>query len=32
MTSTTLFSLPTQYLMLQYFAPLLCYRFFYFPK
>jgi hypothetical protein len=32
MTSTTLFSLPTQYLMLQCFAPLLCYSFFYFPK
>jgi len=32
MTSTTLFSLPTQYLMLQCFAPLLCDSFFYFPK
>jgi len=32
MKSTTLFSLPTQYLMLQCFAPLLCYSFFYFPK
>ena len=30
--STTLFSLPTQYLMLQCFAPLLCYSLFYFPK
>ena len=32
MTSAILFSLPTQYLMLQCFAPLLCYSFFYFPK
>jgi len=32
MTSSTLFSLPMQYLMLQCFAPLLCYSLFYFPK
>jgi len=32
MTNTTLFSLPTQYLMLQCFAPLLCDSSFYFPK
>ena len=32
MTSTTLFSLTTQYLMLQCFAPLLCYSLFYLPK
>ena len=32
MTSITLFCLlPAQYLMLQFFAPLLCYSFFYFP-
>jgi len=32
MTNITLFSLTTQYLMLQCFAPLVCYSFFYFPK
>ena len=32
MTSTTLFSLPTQYLMLQCFVPLLSDSFFYFPN
>ena len=32
MTSTTLFSLPTQNLMLQCFAPLLCYSFFTSPN
>jgi len=31
-TSATLFSLPTQHLMLQCFAPLLCYSFFYSPN
>ena len=32
MSSITLFSLPTQYLILQCFEPLLCYSFFYLPK
>ena len=32
MTSTTLFSLPTQYLMLQCFVPHLSDSFFYFPN